>query len=249
MTKAWYEDWFADERYLALYLHRNNEEASCALDLIEKATGIEKNSAILDLACGAGRHSINLARRGYLNITGVDLSPTLIREAKKNAEAEGVEINFLEQDMRRFDGSYDLIMNLFTSFGYFEQDEENEEVILRVGKCLKSDGYFILDFLNSVVIRKNMTPYDEKIIPSGERIEQFRTIANNRIEKKIVIHSGDKSTGFHESVRLFELQDFERMFANAGMALMEKFGDYYGKPFEAGSSPRLILVGKKDAKN
>ena len=249
MGKPWYEDWFADERYLALYLHRNNEEASCALDLIEKATGIEKDSAILDLACGAGRHSINFAKRGYRNITGVDLSPTLIREAKKNAEAEGVEINFQEQDMRRFDGSYDLIMNLFTSFGYFERDEENEEVILRVGKCLKSNGYFILDFLNADVIRKDISPYNEKIIPSGERVELFRTILNNRIDKKILIHSDDVTAEFHESVRLFELQDFERMFEKAGMALKEKFGDYYGKPFEAGSSPRLILVGKKDAKN
>ncbi len=246
MTKPWYEDWFADERYLALYHHRNNEEASCALDLIEKVTEIGKDSAILDLACGAGRHSINLAKRGYKNITAIDLSPTLILEAKKNAEAEGVKIHFKQQDMRLFDGSFDLIMNLFTSFGYFEHDEENEGVILRVGRSLKSGGYFILDFFNAGMIRGGLSPHDEKVIPSGERIEQFRKIINDRIEKKILIHSEDVTSEFNESVRLFELQDFERMFENAGISIKQKFGNYFGKPFEAGSSPRLILVGKKN---
>ncbi len=246
MTKPWYEDWFADERYLALYRHRNNEEALYALDLIEKATEIEKDSPILDLACGAGRHSINLAKRGYTNITAIDLSPTLIREAKKTADAEGVKINFEQQDMRLFEGKYELIMNLFTSFGYFEQDEENEGVILRAGKSLKSGGYFILDFFNSGMICGNINPHDERFLPSGERVEQFRKIKNGRIEKKILIHSGNATSEFHESVRLFEFQDFEKMFANAGIAIKEKFGDYFGKPFESGSSPRLILVGKKD---
>src|SRR4051794_18879336 len=96
--KCWYEDWFADERYLALYGHRNSEEASKALDLIERTTRISKDAAILDLACGAGRHSIALAKRGYLNITAIDLSPTLIREAKHNADVEGVKIDFREED-------------------------------------------------------------------------------------------------------------------------------------------------------
>ena len=217
MANAWYEDWFADERYLALYHHRNSEEASLVLDLIEEKTGITKESAILDLACGAGRHSINLAARGYKNITAIDLSPTLIREAKKNAEAEGLNIHFELRDMRHFDGSYDLIINLFTSFGYFEGDEENAEVIARVGKCLNSGGYFVIDFFNAELIMGSISPHDEKIISSGERIEQFRTIINNRIEKIILIHSGDATSEFHESVRLFALEDFERMFVKAGI--------------------------------
>jgi cyclopropane fatty-acyl-phospholipid synthase-like methyltransferase len=248
MSKAWYEDWFADERYLALYHYRNSEEASLALDLIEKATSLKKDAAILDLACGAGRHSISLAKRGYTNITAIDLSPTLIREAKKNADAEKVEIRFERQDMRSFSGSFDLIMNLFTSFGYFDEDEENEEVIAQAGKRLNPGGYFVIDFFNSVVIRRDIVAYNEKILPSGERVEQLREIINNRIQKKIRIFSGDHSTEFYESVRLFELQDFERMFAHAGILIKEKFGDYYGAPFESGSSPRLILVGKKNEK-
>ena len=246
MGHQWYKDWFADDRYLALYRHRNSKEASLALDLIEKSTSLTKDASILDLACGAGPHSIDLAKRGYKNITAIDLSPTLIREARKNAESECVKVNFKEQDMRSFDGSYDLIMNLFTSFGYFATDVENEEVILRAGKCLKHNGYFVLDFFNADVLCNEVVAHDEKILPSGERVEQFREIRHGRIEKKIIIHSDAGSKEFDESVRLFRLLDFVRMFAKAGLMVKEKFGDYFGAPFEVGSSPRLFLVAKKD---
>ncbi len=246
MAHEWYEDWFADEHYLTLYRHRNSEEASLALDLIEKFTGITKDAEILDLACGAGRHSINLAKRGYTNITGIDLSVSLIREAKRNAAKEGVKINFKEQDMRSFDGSYNLIMNLFTSFGYFANDQQNEEVITRVGKCLIPHGFFVLDFFNTAMLCNTVVAHDEKVLSSGERVEQFREINNGRIEKKIIIHSSTVSKEFHESVRLFKLHDFERMFAKAGLTIKVKFGDYLGDPFDVGSSPRLFLVAKKD---
>ncbi len=245
MPHEWYKDWFADERYLALYHHRNTEEASKALDLIEAATGISKDAAILDLACGAGRHSINLAKRGYKNITGVDLSPTLICEAKKNAETEGVKVDFKEQDMRQISGSYDLIINLFTSFGYFPTDEENEEVIIEVGKCLNPDGFFVLDFFNSFLVNNNLSARDETTLSSGERVEQSREIRNGRVVKKIIIYSEHGSKEFHESVRLFELLDFEKMFANAGLTIREKFGNYDGARFDVGSSPRLILVAQR----
>ncbi len=195
---CWYEDWFADEHYLALYKHRNSEEASQALDLVERSVTISKNSPILDLACGAGRHSIGLAKRGYTNITAVDLSPILLKEAEKSAKLEGVNILFKKQDMRNFSGEYDLIINLFTSFGYFERDEENEEVICKIGKHLNPKGHFAFDFLNASFIKKNFVAYDEKNLPSGERIEQSREIAGDRVEKKIIIHSSESSKEYHE---------------------------------------------------
>jgi SAM-dependent methyltransferase len=246
MGQEWYKDWFADERYMALYRHRNSDEASHVLDLIERATNVPKSAAILDLACGAGRHSINLAKRGYTNITGIDLSPTLIREAKRSAEAAGAKIRFEEGDMRLFEGKFDLIMNLFTSFGYFATDSENEQVLLRVAKCLNPKGFFVLDFFNASMLCEGVLSHDEKVLPSGEAVEQFREIRRGRVEKRIVIRSSNGSKEFHESVRLFELPDFERMFANAGIRMTEKFGDYTGAPFDAGSSPRLFLVAQKD---
>jgi SAM-dependent methyltransferase len=244
-SKAWYEDWFADEHYLALYNHRNSQEASLALDLIERSTHILKDAAILDLACGAGRHAIGLAKRGYTNITAIDLSPTLLSEAEKNAKLENVEIIFRKQDMRHFSGKYDLVINLFTSFGYFESDEENEKVILKIGEHLQAKGFFVLDFLNAIPLKGNCIPHDEKKLPSGERIEQFRKMHSNRIEKKIIIHAENYSKEYHESVRLFTLEDFKPMFERAGLTLKEIFGDYAGNPYDEGSSPRLILVAQR----
>jgi len=246
---CWYEDWFADEHYLALYKHRSMEEASQALDLIEMSTHVLKDSAILDLACGAGRHSIGLAKRGFKNITGIDLSPTLLTEAEKNAKAEGLAITFHKEDMRSFTGKYDLIVNLFTSFGYFEHDHENEEVIIHSGKHLNRNGFFVIDFLNAELLRDTVVAHDEKILSSGERIEQFREIRNGRVDKRIVIHSEKGSKEFHESVRLFDLEDFKKMFVKAGLSIIEKFGDYSGAPFDSGSSPRLFLVAQKDGED
>jgi SAM-dependent methyltransferase len=245
-TDHWYEDWFADEHYLALYTHRNSAEASEVLDLIERVTHARKDEAILDLACGAGRHSICLGMRGYTNITAIDLSPTLLDAAQADARKEGVSIMFKKQDMRNFSGEYDLILNLFTSFGYFNADEENEKVIHHSADHLHDDGYFTLDFLNAEFLLKSLVRSDEKFLPSGERIEQLREIENGRVNKKITIHTESGVKEFHESVRLFTLEDFERMFANAGMSIREKFGDYSGGPFIAGSSPRLIIVAQKE---
>ncbi|MEP7233920.1 MAG: class I SAM-dependent methyltransferase [Ignavibacteriota bacterium] len=246
MGSEWFKDWFADEHYLALYRHRNSAEASQALDLIEEWTHIAKDAAILDLACGAGRHSIDLAKRGFTNITGIDLSETLINEAKNAATAAGVQVNFIEQDMREFGGSYDLIINLFTSFGYFAKESENESVIQRVAMSLRPNGYFVLDFLNSSMLCEGVEAHDEKILASGERVEQSRVIHLGRIEKQIIIHSAGGDKNFHESVRLYELGDFERIFTAAGLTIIQHFGDYSGAPFDAGSSPRLFLVARKD---
>jgi cyclopropane fatty-acyl-phospholipid synthase-like methyltransferase len=242
---SWYEDWFADEHYLALYKHRNSDEASAALDLIERSAPIAKDAAILDLACGAGRHSIGLAKRGYTNITAIDLSPTLLHEAEKKAKAEGVEIIFKKQDMRNFSGKYDLIINLFTSFGYFQSDEENEKVICEVGDHLHTNGFFAFDFLNAALTEKKLIACDEKILSSGERVEMYRMIHDHRVDKKIVIHADGAKKEFLESVRLFTLPDFERIFSKAGLMINETFGDYSGTPFDEGSSPRLFLVAQK----
>ena len=245
--KEWYKDWFADERYLTLYKNRNNDEASEALDLIERTTSVDKTAAILDLACGAGRHSINLAKRGYNNITAIDLSPTLIREAIKQAKCEAVKINFIQQDMREISGSYDLVINLFTSFGYFDSDEENGSVIERVANSLRKNGFFVLDFLNANLLEKNLIPHDKIVMnESGETVDLLREIRDGRVEKKIRISNNDgTATEFHESVRLFHLNELSKMFTDSRLHITSIFGNYDGSPFEEGSSPRLILVAQK----
>lgn len=243
----WYKDWFADEHYLALYQHRNAEDASKLLDLIERTVHPHKDARILDLACGAGRHSIAFAKRGYTHVTGVDLSPTLIRKARESAEEAHVHVTFVNRDMREFTGTYDLIVNLFTSFGYFEHDSENEEVIAHVAGGLEVGGCFVIDYFNASVVRATLVPHSQSTLECGEPVDQYRQIDGERVNKKIVIKTDAGVKEFRESVRLFTRAEIEGMMIRQGLRIAEVFGNYTGAAFDEGSSPRVIIVARKDA--
>ena len=248
----WYEAWFKDANYSVVYAHRDEDEAEYLLDLIERVTGKQRARSILDLGCGSGRHAISLARRGYADVTAVDLSPTLLEEARSNAKEAHVSVKFVEQDMRDLNSEdkYDLVLNLFTSFGYFALDEENAKVIHSVAKALKPFGMFILDFFNAQWVRTHLVARDERILADGRRLEQTRWLENGRVEKRLLLRGspiGVEATEAHEffeSVRLFDLEDFKRMFDAAGLSLVETFGSYSGSPFDAERSPRLIMFVK-----
>jgi SAM-dependent methyltransferase len=241
----WYQDWFADDLYLALYKHRNDVEASVLLDLIERTAHPSKDACILDLACGAGRHSIAFAKRGYKNITGLDLSPTLIAKAKQHASEEKIEINFIEGDMRSFDGTYDLIMNLFTSFGYFDNEADDDAVIRRVGSSLEPKGSFVLDFFNSIHVSRTLQSHSSKLLQTGERVEEYREIAGKRVDKKIIITREDCTKEYKESVRLYSSVELSEMIIRAGMQVGQVFGSYRGDAFDAERSERCIIFAMK----
>ncbi len=245
IKKSWYKDWFADERYLALYRHRNDVEAGKLLDLIEKTVAPSKDAAILDLACGAGRHSIAFAKRGYQHITGVDLSATLITKAREAAEAAGVSVRFIESDMREFTGKYDLIVNLFTSFGYFESDDDNAIVLNRVASALNDGGYFVIDYFNATQVAAKLEPHTHKTLPGGEEVEEWRAIDNGRVNKSIIITKDGVPKNYCESVRLFTYDELRALIEQASMTLVAVFGNYDGDPFAADTSMRCIIFAKK----
>ncbi len=242
---AWYRDWFRDANYNVVYEHRDESEAERMLDLIERTVGHDTRRRVLDLGCGSGRHTIAFAKRGYGDVTGIDLSPALLAQARAEAAELGLTIRFLERDMRDVpEESFDLILNLFTSFGYFETDEENASVITNAARHLSTGGWFILDFLNSTWVREHYVSHDERIASDGTRIEQIRWIENGRIEKRVLIRNRFDAKEYVESVRLFELSDFERMFEAAGLSIVNCFGTYRGAEFMPETSPRLIVFAK-----
>jgi SAM-dependent methyltransferase len=242
----WYKDWFKDSNYLVVYEHRDDREAEQMMDLISKTIGHDPSRRVLDVGCGSGRHSISLAKQGFTKVTGIDLSPTLLEEAKDAAAQAGVEVKFLQRDMRDIpEEEYDLAINLFTSFGYFADDSENEEVISSVAKRLVGDGHFVIDFFNSHYLRSHLVAHDERFLPGGKRLEQMRWIENGRVEKRMLIRSGEEASEYIESVRLYELPDFERMFRNAGLRLTHVFGSYTGEEFNPAASSRLIMFARR----
>jgi len=241
---SWYREWFNDPDYLMLYQHRDDSEAEEIINLIQDKIHPEPNSKILDLACGSGRHSIQLAKRGYL-VTGYDLSETLLNIAKQNAQENNISIDYVQGDMRCpiFDNEFDLVVNLFTSFGYFESDEENGKVIQNIFTALKNGGYVFIDYLNIEFLLQTLEPESISEL-NGLTVIQKRRIENNRVMKDIIITKKDKETLYNEAVTLYSLKDFINFFDIAGLSLENTFGDYDGSPFCV-SSPRLILTGKK----
>lgn len=245
MSKEWFHYWFNSPEYLNVYKHRNDVDAEQLIRLILGAIPLNDRARILDLACGTGRHSILLAKKNY-DVTAVDLSENLLNIAKCEAADKNVKINFIHSDIREFDSQekFDLILNLFTSFGYFETDEENLSILNKAYHLLNKSGYFVLDFLNAEYLSNNLASYTEEFF-NDIKIEQFREIQNNRVNKKIILTNDKKSKEFYESVRLFNKIELENYLKNIGFDIFKTFGDFLGNDFEQFTSPRLIMICRK----
>ena len=237
--KDWYEEWFGEE-YLALYPHRDDEEAREVAALIASRVDVRAGSPVLDLACGSGRHQRALAERWWT--VGLDLSRLLLRVAR----GEDAGAALVRADMRQLPfatGSFDLVTNLFTSFGYFRDDLQHERVVAEVARVSKRGGWFVLDFLNAPHVRRTLIPFDRQV--HGSRvIEQTREIsADGRFVRKTITVT-DESREFVERVRLFDPDELRDMLERSGFDVVEILGAYDGRPLDD-DSPRAIVIGAR----
>ena len=234
----WYLDWFNSPFYHQLYKERDYSEATYFMNNLISKLQIDKNSSILDLACGRGRYSLYLSKKGY-KVTGIDISKENISEAKKN---ESDKLNYVLHDMRQpLNEKFDLILNLFTSFGYYQNDKDNISVIKSIKYNLNSEGKAVIDFLNIDYVLNNLIKYEEKVFDKTRFVIK-RYLENNLLVKDITIDSNNKAYKFQEKVKIYELVDFLTMSKECGLELKEKFGDYNLNTFNKNSSPRLIMV-------
>lgn len=239
----WYRSWFGEE-YLALYPHRDVEEARDGVELVLRVQG-PPDGLILDLACGSGRHLAELERRGFAAV-GLDLSAELLRRAAD----EEPDLRLVRGDMRLLpfvDAGFDMVTNFFTSFGYFAEPEEDRQVLEEIRRVLRKGGRFALDFLNAERVRNELVNEDERIL-AGRRVVQRRRLED---EGRIVIKEIEMGTSdgagvrtFHERVRLYTSQELEMLLGGVGLVTEHRFGDYCGGPF-AEDAPRCILLGRK----
>ena len=239
MTRQWFESWFGEE-YVALYPHRDAAEAEHAVELIADHVDSPPMPLVLDLACGGGRHARILSTRW--KTVGLDLSRVLLRLAK----TEAPDASFVRGDMRVLpfaQGAFGLVVNLFTSFGYFDDDASHDRVINEVARVTASGGTFVLDFLNTDHLLDTLVEYDEREI-GGKIIEQRRTISDDGryVIKSICIR--DENREFTEKVRLFEMDELSEMMKDAGFEISEIFGGYDAQPL-TDQSPRVILFGTR----
>ncbi len=244
MNKQWYVTWFESSWYRELYSHRTIDEAKTAVSLVE-AMNLPKRARVLDLCCGAGRHAAALAEQGFI-VTGIDYSEYLINVAK-NEYGEIPHLELYRCDMRENypNKPFDAIVNFFTSFGYFDTDEENAAVIANISESLTDNGYFLLDYLNAEYVKKNIVPFSIDSFDTA-MIESRRSIHINTIVKKItVIPKYGEREEFEENVKLYSQPILKMMIENNGFAVESIHGNYDGSDFDEEQSPRCIIVAKK----
>ncbi len=243
-NSAWYETWFNTPFYHTLYQDRNIAEAEFFLQNLIKKLPIKNTDRILDIACGRGRHALYLASKGF-NVTGSDLSPNSISYAQKEASAKNVDAQFYVHDMRTpAKVTAEVLLNVFTSIGYFEDKSDNLKAIQAFYDSLVPGGSAVIDFLHVPWVQKHWVA-DEVTVKGGITFTLKRNFQNGWIEKQISFNFKNESFSFTERVAALTLPDFEEMFKQAGFTLKNVFGNYGLKPFDPNTAERLILVVEK----
>ena len=239
-TKEWFGEWFNSPYYHILYKHRDHEEAHSFINKLVWYFHFTPNDRIMDLACGKGRHSIYLNHLGF-DVTGLDLSEQNIRAARK---FENDRLQFDVHDMRQVykERYFDYILNLFTSFGYFDVDSDNQKAICAAAKSLKPAGKLLIDFLNPYHVINNLVPEEEKEV-EGVHFHITRHL-NERgfIIKDIKFTDAGERFHFQERVKAITYDSFLKYFEVAGLELVQTFGNYELDPFVAEESERMIFV-------
>ena len=239
--KDWFTDWFNTKYYHILYQHRDVQEAELFVSNLLSFLNLQKDSTVLDLACGKGRHSIYLNSLGH-KVTGADLSPNSIKEASAHANEN---LQFIVQDMRLpFSNCYDAIFNLFTSFGYFVEDSDDLRVLENIKNSLNDSGVAVIDYLNVKKTLKNLVP-KETLTLDGIDFQITRELKNNFIVKKIEFTSRGKYHSYFERVKCLDAKKFTSYAEQVGLKIKHTFGDYNLNAFDKEKSNRFILVLSK----
>ena len=236
--QEWFKDWFDTTYYHILYQDRNDDEAQNFMKHLISFLELEKNSKILDLPCGRGRHSVFLNQLGF-DVIGADLSENSIAFAK---QFENETLHFKIHDMRdSFETKFDAIFNLFTSFGYFDDAETNIQVLNNLKNGLKENGLLVIDFLNVDYVKKHIV-YTESVSRNDIDFNISRTVDGNAIIKDIRFFADGRNHHYTEKIKFLPLETLKEYFKTAGLHLKHTFGSYALEDFNVDKSSRLILL-------
>lgn len=240
--KEWFATWFDSPYYHILYQHRDYKEAEEFISNLLVHLKPKPYSRILDLACGKGRHSLFLAEK-KMDVTGVDLSPQSIEHAQKQ---QHMRLKFQVHDMRKIHipNYYNYVFNLFTSFGYFENELDNLSTIQAMRGNLRRNGKLVIDFFNAEKVQNNLVAEEDKLL-NDITFHITRKIENERVVKTINFEAEGKAFEFEESVQLIDLKKFEYYLERCEFELIDTFGNYNLDPFNPIDSDRLILLARK----
>jgi SAM-dependent methyltransferase len=242
---AWHSD---DEFWKTTYDHMFPESriagATAEVEQILALTNVERGR-VLDLACGPGRHSVLLAQRGF-TVTGVDKSAFLLGKARERAAAAGAHVEWIHEDMRAFHrpASYDVVLSLFTSFGFFRDDADNQRVLANAAENLRPGGTFVLDMMGKETLARIFSATASSEKPEGLFVQRRRVVDNwTRLENEWILIRGDSAHTLHFDHWIYSAREIMQMMKAAGFTRVEVFGDLSGAPYGA-DSMRLIAIGR-----
>lgn len=244
----WYKTYFGEDYLRHIEPVLTPERTQREVDGIVNLLALPQGSSILDLCCGHGRHAIPLAQRGY-QVIGQDLSEVFLREAERAAQAQGVPVHWVHGDMRNipYENEFDAVINIFTAFGYFENQDEDQKVLRQVSKALKPGGLFLLETLHREGLMRQYVPHMISYYPEGliELEERSFDLLTSRNEVKITMIYPDgqrKEYGF--SHRVYTLTELAQMLTLAGLQVKAYSGAWDGSALTIDSF-RLILLSQK----
>ncbi len=247
-AREWWASIFDDD-FLAVMPAHPKRDIRRELDLVVDSLGVEPGGLVLDLACGAGRHAIGMARRNY-RVVGVDLSLSMLARAGEMAQEAGQKINFIHGDMRDlgFDQTFDGVYCLGTSFGFFD-DQVNVKVIEGVHRALKPGGNFLLEIANrdhAITRQPNLLWFEMGDVVSMEETDFNYINSRLYVNRNIILDGGQRQTKHEYSVRLYALHEIGQIMHNCGFAVTRVSG-HASSPgaFFGVDSQKLIIVAQR----
>ncbi len=245
--KSWYDQdsyWTTFESIL--FNQKRLADTPTQVDHIIKLLQIKTNIKILDLCCGIGRHSMEFARRGF-QVTGVDRTKSYLDKAANQATAENLQIEFVNEDMRNFcrEAAFDVVINMFTSFGYFEEAEDDRQVVENVYRSLKSGGKFLIEMMGKELVARDFRERDWNEV-NGVIILEDRKLLNNweKIESRWIILKDDQQIEHKFVLRLYSARELASLLKQGGFADVNVYGSLEGIDYDH-KAKRLVVAAHK----
>jgi SAM-dependent methyltransferase len=253
MTKRrrkWYVDFFREGFYYHNWApEKRFQRTEREVDFIVGAMGLPAGASVLDLCCGEGRHTVELARRGH-RMTGLDLSALHLRLARQAAKEAGVSVRWHRADMRDipWEGEFDAVINMFTSFGYLESDEEDFKVLAGVARALKPGGRFLLDTINREMLVRHWETHDWQKETNGTlRLEdrRFDFLAGRQHNRVLGIDPDGTRHEREIDLRMYTLKELAEMLSRAGLMVQRTWGGFDGRDYGLDTLRMIVLTEKE----
>lgn len=244
-------DWYKDAQFWNLYapyIFGSNRWAGAPkeADGISSLLSLKTGDRVLDACCGVGRHSIELAKKAY-RITGIDLNKDFLEAAAGTAEAEGVKVDFLHQDILDLSSveEYDAAINVYTSFGYFPSPEDDALLLRKLFQALRPGGRLLVETTGKENLARDFIPSEWYQEGEAFLLAEYKILDDFcRLENRWIIVEDEKTYDYTFSHRLYSAEELKTLFSQAGFVDIRAYGTFTGDPYD-NRARVLIVVGEK----